>query len=513
MTAQLATKALRVEDIYDEADEEERLKFLLEAAYRRVLRDVHLIVTEAFDIEPSTFRLPDDAATAWAREQAAARVSMISATTREALRDLIADAIDEGLATSEVIERIQSLYLETWPGRAETIARTEIAEAQRLSAIDRYKASGLVDRVKIRDGEDDAPCAQRNGTTVPLDEAPELAHPNCLVGGQVVFAPNVEAASTRWFDGEVVVIRTAANDFLTVTPNHPVLTGRGWVAAQFVNEGDHVLRCTDGERIARLTDPDHDHRPALIEQIADSFGPTGGMASASVPGTTEDFHGDGSEGDVNIVWTDGFARDGIARQHRQHIPLDLALVGAGAFLADGSQCDIFRGALTAPDGIMGGSGNCLSELGRAGTVDQTCGSLAVSDFPTTVPPSLVQVGREQASLIRQSCTSLTSEIAIVERAESGIVGAAFGNAARHDMPTELMESLTQHLVAHPDSRRDLSQRLASLVTPTRVCEVFRRPFAGHVYNLQTKQEWYVAENIITHNCTLILVPLLREGVV
>jgi hypothetical protein len=71
----------------------------------------------------------------------------------------------------------------TWKNRPFTIASTEIAEAQRLAAINRYAASGVVDRVKISDatrGKDHtATCLARAGTTVPLDEAPPLDHPNC----------------------------------------------------------------------------------------------------------------------------------------------------------------------------------------------------------------------------------------------------------------------------------------------------------------------------------------------
>jgi hypothetical protein len=55
--------------------------------------------------------------------------------------------------------------------------------------------------------------------------------------------------------------------------------------------------------------------------------------------------------------------------------------------------------------------------------------------------------------------------------------------------------------------------IESILAPTRVLSAFRRPFSGHVYNLQTNEGWYVAENIVTHNCSLVLIPVLREGVV
>ena len=62
------------------------------------------------------------------------------------------------------------------------IARTELQHAQNEAALNRYAATGLVDMVKIIDGDQwDLPCANRNGTTVPITDHPELNHPNCTL--------------------------------------------------------------------------------------------------------------------------------------------------------------------------------------------------------------------------------------------------------------------------------------------------------------------------------------------
>ncbi len=163
-------------------DEDARLRFILDATYRRVLLEMHHLVADALELDPASFRL-DDTATTAILEHAAQRVTGINATTRAALQDLLAAANRDGLSTAEIIAQIDHLYLTTWKSRSEMIATTEIGEAQRVSAIDRYKASGLVDRVKISDatrgGDHTATCLARAGTTVSLDEAPPLDHPNC----------------------------------------------------------------------------------------------------------------------------------------------------------------------------------------------------------------------------------------------------------------------------------------------------------------------------------------------
>jgi hypothetical protein len=77
---------------------------------------------------------------------------------------------------------IDGLFRETWQGRADMVARTELQHAQRDAAVARYLASGLVDRVEIVDGcVWDQPCCERNGKIVPIEQAPTLNHPRCTL--------------------------------------------------------------------------------------------------------------------------------------------------------------------------------------------------------------------------------------------------------------------------------------------------------------------------------------------
>lgn len=125
----------------------------------------------------------------------------------------------------------------------------------------------------------------------------------------------------------------------------------------------------------------------------------------------------------------------------------------------------------------------------------------------------MQVADFDARLSGDGGAGFSRDIAIVEGAKAGIVPPLLGYPLLHHRPTPVVELLAECLGVNPHSRPDLAQGLASLVSPSRVTQVLRRPFRGHVYNLQTKAGWYVAENIITHNCSLVLIPLLREGVI
>lgn len=179
MSARLAVRAVQADDLLPE-EESTRLKFILESTYQRVLLEMHHLVADAFELDPASFRLTDEATNAILAE-AGTRVVGITETTRSALAEILQAGQEAGLSTFEIAQSIDHLFTVTWASRSETIARTEIGEAQRLSAIDRYKATGLVDFVRIRDGDEDEPCASRNGTLASLDNPPQLAHPNCTL--------------------------------------------------------------------------------------------------------------------------------------------------------------------------------------------------------------------------------------------------------------------------------------------------------------------------------------------
>jgi hypothetical protein len=185
---------VRVSDVYDQAEEQRRLARILMPRYLRILEAVHLAVMSLFgqffpELTPEQFRL-DDPATRKQLALAAERVVLIDTATRSALRDVLREGQQRGYSAFQLANGVpeedfggvKGLYLATWRGRSETIARTEIATAQVAASLDRYAATGVVDKVQIVESEDtDEPCAARNGKVVPLSSKPGLLHPNCRV--------------------------------------------------------------------------------------------------------------------------------------------------------------------------------------------------------------------------------------------------------------------------------------------------------------------------------------------
>lgn len=135
-----------------------------------------------------------------------------------------------------------------------------------------------------------------------------LLHPNAILGAQPAqVLGEVENAVRAWYDGPSVNLTTSRGHRLTVSPNHPVLTTRGWLRADLIRQGDQVLSGV-ARRLAdkfAITDIALNDMPSTFEDIFQALFAVG--RKTSVAATRRDFHGDGRsyKGKVDVVWTEG----------------------------------------------------------------------------------------------------------------------------------------------------------------------------------------------------------------
>jgi hypothetical protein len=173
--------------------------------YARMLRAVHLgfsavladVLSRVRDPPPDVrqrlmdrFRL-DDAATRRLLVEASHRLVGISQTSEDAIMAEIRAGQELGESFPQIAERIDQLFTTTWRGRPETVSRSELQHAQLHSSVDRYRQSGVVKEMEIRDGgtaDSDEFCNARNGQRVPVESRIDLAHPNCTVATVPVIA-------------------------------------------------------------------------------------------------------------------------------------------------------------------------------------------------------------------------------------------------------------------------------------------------------------------------------------
>lgn len=266
----------------------------------------------------------------------------------------------------------------------------------------------------------------------------------CLPGSTPIpFADGVEVAYRRWYSGDLTEVVTASGKTLRATPNHPVLTSNGWVAIGALYEGDNLMEVAD--QIIKSSEADKHHAIPAISQIFSALRRLG--VSEVRGGKREQFHGDGTNSDIDIVWTDRplrFSRYATVSKAHDNISLpEAALSGSSASPFD----SLGIASLTAAPRLMRGGNEALASIGALARHADDVGFAAVAD--------------------------------------------------RHTIGSQTFGEIS------PRRSKPLSQRQDAFpreVRSARIVKVNRRFWSGHVFNLQTMSGWYIAEGFVTHNC-------------
>ena len=381
--------------------------------------------------------------------------------TRQRVGTIVRDAIAEGKSGGQIERAVRQDFIFSRE-RARMVARTETAIALGQGHKQAAAAEGRSEKHWVTRGQDVAESICLTNEAANWIQASAVfpsghdvipAHPNCLPGDSLVLARGIAATSERRFDGEVVTVRTASGKNLTCTPNHPVLTDAGWVAARLLVKGGYVVSGRGDEWKSRLN-LDHQNVPASIEEIVQAFGRARGVSAVPVPTSPKDFHGDGKGSEVAVIRAYGLlGPDGNTAlgQHPKQQSLVTADVRSSAFTSDGAQGKLFAGNNPAARRSMGGF-----NLGGPGA-----GGFALP----------VQQPR--------------------------FAGAARGDA----LPAQVADN---SLMAYAIPDADTLRRLTGDVCLDQIVAVEWRPFGGQVYNLETVKGFYVAGGIVTHNCGCVV---------
>lgn len=319
-------------------------------------------------------------------------------------------------------------------------------------------------------------------------------HPLCVPAGTVVSGPATKAATRRWYEGELVVIRTASGQRLSITGNHPILTNEGWVPANLLQVGDEVVRSLAGEGAAPLVIPDEKQRPTLVEDVR---GSDGMVPLGVVPTTPQDFHGDGMYGEVDVVLADRALGNGVDLALTQLVEQEqltrrIAKAALLASLCHGNE--LLLGAHASKRGEIG-----LTSL----RFPFTRGHQASSILPGLgSPPNSHTLAYEPLSDngAGYGVTPTEGQLAFAGAVGGDDVAIWKGavKVPRWDAPAAPFS--LESRAGYARIGKDLLVRLAPQVAGDRVIEVERSDFRGHVYNLTSAEGWFAANGLIVSNC-------------
>ena len=299
----------------------------------------------------------------------------------------------------------------------------------------------------------------------------------CFPGGALALpVGDLRGVIRRHWNGYLVVVTTASGKKLRATPNHPVLTARGWRPIQEVKPGKDVLHVLTGD-VGPVEPSENVEVPPTIGAIFDALNKPAFGDVLSESSSEIDFHGDGMRGDYEVNYPRSKRDLRLALEASFGKKLSeqlLAFVGSSRGFATESHADSilfgerFRDvtakirSIAIQDGVEAG----LADLEDSANVSRSCPVDEHLDHPGLIRP-LAELpsaqGGHDSGALEDSC------------------GCGCGDT-----------------VALGDRRSGLSVGVAT----DDVVSVEREFFSGHVYNLSTSTEFYIADGFVVHNCRI-----------
>lgn len=329
-----------------------------------------------------------------------------------------------------------------------------------------------------------------------------LCGANCVVGDTKVSGPNALAAYRRKYSGEIVTIRTALGHNLTVTPNHPILTPHGWVAANKLSKGDYVFSRVNSDGMPLGVRPNKYEREPSIKNEFNALGDTFGVNSFL--GSTTDFHNDGIKNqNVDIVFVDSKLMrdaDSKALEHFSEASLFNASRFSNISFGSSSFTKVGMSLFSSSDSIMSGFANKASFFRRISRHLSLHGQTATFGIDSAFFKSISDccLGNTKLlgdnSFIEPFIPKINDTFDINTLLTSiGLQAKSFEFAGDNPIPASEMFSHS-------------SDRSPFIVEPDEIISVDTRMWSGHVYNLSTENAWYFANSIVTHNCYHYMTP-------
>jgi HK97 family phage portal protein len=404
-------------------------------------------------------------------------------TTFESIARVLAEGDQAGDTIDDLAKRVAGVFDAAIEGRARVIARTEVLSAANMGAMEAARQSEVVESKSwlATDDERTRPDhAEADGQTVPLEDpfivgGVELAHPgdpngppeqtiNCFPADTLVQSPRLERAYRRRYSGPMVTARTGRGGVLTGTPNHPVLTVRGWIPLGLLRKGDYLVSASLAERMA-TGDPNVEDSPTEIGEAFAALLPA--SHRERMIGDARDFHGDGRYGDVDVVTPYRVLRETFKSSGTKHPEQDEFVFA------------------NQPTSVLVGSG------ARFQTASDRSGRV--------VPASTGQVGSRNLPL------------PLVGRHTQPLHSLSIRTAARRN--ALLQQAPSYDTSIYSQYRRESLLRLASDIAADEVVYVEIESFVGDVFNLQTATGWYLAgpTGIVAHNCRCVATFAVEGG--
>lgn len=387
---------------------------------------------------------------------------------------------------------------------AERLMITELARVQTEAQKQSLERNGFDEYIFLALGTACPICKKLNEKhfkvtkMMPGTNAPPM-HPLCVFPNTKVIAPDIEAMTRSLYSGCVVEIGTSDGARLTVTPNHIVLTARGWVRAKNLIKGDKVINYSRGIKSVFESDPTDNDGIPTIEELFTSLLESGAVPAMSMPISSEDFKGDApSDGEIDIIFIDGKLRNKLNATLSQLVG-DILLVGASesgevTLPRNCSLAEHLVGLGLAADGIMSGSRIAAILLRGTLTHSQLIGLRFPSDYDARLYKTAANDTSADIKLFGDGIFAHPGSIHISDLLD---IKRDFNSLKRN---TASLETALDGRSCDSVGLCDFISAFSGFVTFDDIIFVTNKYYSGHVYDASSLSTLYIANGIITSNC-------------
>lgn len=332
--------------------------------------------------------------------------------------------------------------------------------------------------------------------------------PECVMpGGRFLPHGHLKQLVRSWFSGPAYLIKArtpVGTNLLTVGPNHPVLTKRGWVRAHLLCEGDELVYDRLSEDSATRAELNLEQVPA-VEDVYASL--VKAFPVSVRPATSNDLHRDGEfcQGEIDVVTLTGsllIESDATPAQHvgeRNLVGADNslpALVGlSGAALGLGGDGD-------TSDGIVGSPGTFFPGLGPGVRMPQGKGFTAAAADAHVVDGlvDLVDGDAEGFSNLRRLASLFEVEASYLLTRQAYGTGSGAGISAETTLG--LVGGVERNSAHFTDSCATVASTgsLPQRISLSPIESISIAHYEGWVYDATTSGGTFAIDGLIVSNC-------------
>jgi SPP1 gp7 family putative phage head morphogenesis protein len=316
----------------------------------------------------------------------------------------------------------------------------------------------------------------------------------------------------RWFTGELTELVFGDGVILRATRNHPILTDKGFKPAYLINCSDNIVRAVDKSFLAAKLDSEG--VIPTFEQIFSAFDLLGVELGVSSSAKGQ-FHGDISDGDVNIIELNRLLVDAVNPSIVEKLnKLELTdsdkvvIFDAFSCFGEGDFGSVaFRGSLVSLMSRL----NLSISLFLGHFTPLECFGLTLGSWFNT---ELFDVSTDNISRhpeMLSDCILAFSVLVhgnhILAEVVESFLFERVGSLNSKLFNRSLYDALgNTKITGYADDRLATSYKIERVIDNRSIC------FSGHVYNLQTVSGDYTTCSTVVSNCRCVARPVLKSEV-